>query len=76
MALTQEHFDETIKDLKGLITTRFDKLEKDISVVHSDLIKHDERAETYAANILAMYELQKKVEKIRQFIHETHGVEL
>ncbi len=65
-----------IRDLGKEMTRRFDGVDKTIGSIHSDLIKHDKRANEMLQNLLDLQTLQHTVEKMRQVIREQHGVEI
>jgi len=52
------------------------KILAEIKSVHSDLIKHDERADTFMQKLLDVEELQRVVGKLRAVVREELNVEV
>lgn len=74
----KQGFQETRKDIRGVKSDIRDLTEK-IDSIHSDLIKHDERADKMTEMLQGLADvrrLEDRVEKIRQFIREQHHVEV
>lgn len=74
----QEGFREARKDVRGL---KFDirDLHKDVKSIQTDLIERDKRAEKVTETIQGLYDLkdlQGRLQRIREFIREQHGIEV
>ncbi len=76
--VVQEGFQKTRKDIRGV---KFDirDLHKDVKSIQTDLIEHDKRAEKVTEAIQGLYDLkdlQGRLQRIREFIREQHGIEV
>ncbi len=66
MAISKEDLESAVGELKELINKRADGLEKEIKSIHTDLINHDERAETMTGELQEALALERRITRLEQ----------